>query len=198
MRRVLLAIFFGLSLSCWMIAQEPAKSGTAESKQESEGDSLNGWKWANFVILVAGLGYLVAKNVPPMFRKRTEEIQQSIAASAQLKKAAEERAAALDKRLAGIKAEIEQLRSDAHVQTGTEGERIRRETSERLEKIKNQTAAEIGLMIRASRDELRRYAASLALDLAEQRVRTRVGKDTQDSLVDGFLHDLRVAPGGRT
>ena len=47
------------------------------------------------------------------------------------------------------------------------------------------------MVARAERDELRKYTAQLALDLAEQRLRSRLTADTQDGLVDGFLQDLR-------
>jgi F-type H+-transporting ATPase subunit b len=194
MRRAVLVIMFGLALACCVPAQE-----RAETKQESSEDSLLMWKWANFAILVIGLGYLIGKNVPPLFRKRAQEIEQSIADAAGQKKDAEARAAAMDLRLSGLAAEIERLRSDAHTQATSENERIGRETQGRLAKIQNQSAAEIALMTRAGREELRRYAAGLALDLAEQRIRSRVTPNTQETLVDGFLEDLRyrVQPGGR-
>jgi len=71
-----------------------------------------------------------------------------------------------------------------------EGERITRETTHHLENIKSQAAQEIVLMTRATREELRKYSAGLALDLAEQKIRARMNKDIQDRLVDGFLQDL--------
>jgi F0F1-type ATP synthase membrane subunit b/b' len=53
------------------------------------------------------------------------------------------------------------------------------------------------LMVNAARSELRKYAALLALELAEQRIHSRMTKDVQEELVDGFLQDLRtrVKPG---
>jgi hypothetical protein len=38
---------------------------------------------------------------------------------------------------------------------------------------------------------LRRYAAELALSLAEEKVRVRMTPDTQDALVKGFVQNLR-------
>jgi len=72
-----------------------------------------------------------------------------------------------------------------------ESERISRETELRLKKIQGQAMQEIALIARAGRDDLRRYSAQLALELAEQRLRSRLTQDTQDGLVDGFLQDLR-------
>ena len=65
------------------------------SAQESGGvPEVNvGWKWANFIILVAGLGYLVAKTLPPLFKSRTEEIQKGIAEAREMKQDADRRSA---------------------------------------------------------------------------------------------------------
>jgi F-type H+-transporting ATPase subunit b len=196
MRRATLAVVLGLAFASYALPQEHAP--TAESKSEEHGDPWLKWKWANFAILAIALGYLIGKNVPPMFRAQSQGIRQSISDAAKMKQDAEAHAAAMNQRLAGLAAEIELLRSDAHTQTTMDGERISRETAQRLEKIKNQSAAEIELMTRAGRDDLRRYAAGLAIDLAEQRVRSRISPDTQNGLVDEFLRGLRVTPGGKS
>jgi F0F1-type ATP synthase membrane subunit b/b' len=39
--------------------------------------------------------------------------------------------------------------------------------------------------------ELKRYAAGLAVELAEQKVRARMTPDAQDSLVQGFVRNLK-------
>ena len=51
-----------------LLAQESGEAGKGE-------DSLSVWKWANFLILAGGLGYLIGKSAPGMFRNRTSEIQ---------------------------------------------------------------------------------------------------------------------------
>jgi F-type H+-transporting ATPase subunit b len=153
-----------------------------------------GWKWANFAILAAGLGYLIRKNAPAFFRQRSEEIQRGILEASKEKTDAEARAAAIDRRLAGLASEIESLRSEARAEIAAEGERIGRETEQRLQRIQSQSVQEIALMSRGARDELRKYSADLALDLARQRIRSRMTPDVQDGLVDGFLQDLRSSP----
>ena len=166
-----------------------AASGLAQEVEP--GDPWLGWKWANFAILAAGLGYLIRKHAPAFFEQRTKEIQQGILEATQAKQDAEARAAAIDGRLASIESEIASLRAGARAEIAAEGERIGRETEQRLQRIQAQLAQEITLMSRAAGAELRKYSAGLALDLAEQRIRSRMTKATQDSLVDRFLQDLR-------
>jgi F-type H+-transporting ATPase subunit b len=167
--------------------------------QEAEpGDPWLGWKWANFAILAVGLGYLISKHAPAFFQQRSKEIQQGIQEATQAKQEAEARAAEIDRRLAGLDSEIEKLRAGARAEIAAEGERIGHETEGRLQRIQTQSAQEIEMMSRGARDELRKYAAQLALDLAQQRIRSRMTKDVDDGLVNAFLQDLHLqSPGAR-
>ena len=148
------------------------------------------WEWANFIILAAGLGYLIAKHVPPLFRKQSDEIQAALAEAAKIKHEAGVYAASVEARLANLQREIENLRQDAHAEMAAESERIRRETEHHLQRIREQSAQELALMTRGAKDELRKYAAELAVGLASERVRSRMTAGVQEQLVNGFLNDL--------
>ena len=194
MRRAILCIIAGLVFALCAVPQEPSP----ETKQAGEEhDPWIAWKWANFLLLAGGLGYLIAKNAPALFTQRSREIEEALLEGAKAKQEAEARAAAIEKRLAGLDREVESLRQTAHAETAAEGERLRLETERHLQRIQQQTAQEVELMINAARSDLRKYAALLALELAEQRIHSRMTKDVQEELVDGFLQDLRtrVTPG---
>lgn len=192
-------IFFTLSLALTLIvcaipahAQEGGgKAGHEEQSEQS--DPWLKWKWINFLLLVGGLGYLIGKNAPAFFRQRAEEIQRGIAEAAKEKKAAEERVAAVEKRLASLESEIKSLRANAQSEIAAEGQRIGHETENRLQRIQEQSAQEITLIARNAKAELRKFSAELALSLAEQRIRSRMTADVQNSLVDGFVHDLHAS-----
>lgn len=190
MRRLALLTALGLALSLQALPQETAPPGEASQAGEQH-DPWIWWKWLNFAILAGGLGYLIAKHTPALFRRRAQEIEQAIAQAAAAKKDAEAQAAGLELRLAGLKTEIDNLRIAARADIQTEGERIARETEQRLQRIREQSGQEIELMSRAVRLQLHRYSAELALDLAQQRIRPLVTSDVQNGLVDGFLQGLR-------
>ncbi len=195
MRRAVLALALGLTLASFALPQE---SGSKSSPVEETGDPWIVWKWVNFAILVGGLGYLVAKTAPAYFKSRSDEIQRALVEATREIKDAEAKAANLDLRLAGIQTEVENLRSDARAEMAAEGERIRTETERHLKRIQEQTVQEIALMSRSARDELRKYSAGLALDLAEQRIRSSMTPGLQEVLVDSFVHDLhRLGPDAR-
>ena len=182
MRRATLAIALGLAFAASALPQESAAAQT--------GDPWIWWKWANFAILAAGLGYLIGKNVPPLFRKQSEEIQAALAESAKIRQEAADYAAGVEARLANLQSEIQKLREDAHAEMLAESERVRRETEHHVQRIREQSVQEIDLMTRAAKAELRKYAAELAIGLAEERIRFRMNPETQDRLADQFLHDL--------
>ena len=156
-----------------------------------------GWKWANFVLLVVGLGYLVAKTLPPLFKSRTEEIQKGIAEARAIKVDADKRAAEVDARTATLGADIERFRVEAKAEMQQEGERIRQETAGQIARLENQAQQEIEISGKIARRELKDYAAKLSLDLAEQRVRERMTPQTEQELVDAFIEDLERADLGR-
>jgi F-type H+-transporting ATPase subunit b len=196
MRRTIFVLAAGLAFTFGALAQEP-KSTPATQREGEQGDPWIWWKWANFAILAGGLGYLISKHSPVWFAQRSREIEESLLAAAKAKQDAEARAAGIEKRLAGLDREIEALRQSAHAETAAEGERLRQETERHLQRIRQQGGQEIELMISAARADLRKYTALLALELAEQRIHSRMTKDVQEELVDGFLQDLRtrVKPG---
>ncbi len=187
-RRILI---IGFALAACLLAQGGPEAET--------GDPWLGWKWANFAILAAGLGYLIRKHAPAFFEQRSLEIRQGIAEATKIKQEAEARAAAMERRLASLESEIAGMRAAAREEIDAEGGRISRETVQRLQRIQAQSAQEIELMTRALREDLRKHSARLALDLAEQRIRSRITKETEDSLADRFLQDLRykLTPGER-
>jgi F-type H+-transporting ATPase subunit b len=148
------------------------------------------WKWANFAILAVGLGYLMAKNLPPFFRSRTGEIQKGIAEAQQMKLEAEKRAAEMTEKLKALGADVENFRANTAVEMKEEAERIRRDTVAQMQRLENQAAAEIESAAKTARRELKEYAAELALELAEKNIRARLDGPTEAALVDGFVSDL--------
>jgi F-type H+-transporting ATPase subunit b len=167
-----------------------AFSANAQESSEASGESNELFKWANFGILAIGLGYLIAKNLPPLFRSRTAEIQKGISESQKVKRDAEARASEMEERLAKLGAEIENFRTSAHAEMEQEGSRIREETARHLQKLQHQAEQEIETAGKLARRELKGYAAKLALDLAEQRIRTRLDAAAENVLVEDFVKDL--------
>ena len=190
MKPVVLALF--LLTASWGIAQEhPAQEKEGAAHAEKSEDKWIVWKWANFALLAAGLGYLLAKNLPPFFRSRTESIQKGITEAQQMKRDAEKRAEEMDQRMSALGVEVERFRVQAHGEMEQEGERIRQETNTQIGKIQRQAEQEIESAAKAARRELKTYAAKLAFELAEKRIRASVDDRIEAALADDFVRDLQ-------
>jgi F0F1-type ATP synthase membrane subunit b/b' len=71
-----------------------------------------------------------------------------------------------------------------------EEERIQRETESELARIEQHAAQEVESAGKLARLEVRRYAAKLAIGLAEHKLRARMSPDSQAALVRTFMNQL--------
>lgn len=148
------------------------------------------WKWPNFVLLVALLGYLIKKHGAPLMQSRSQQIRESLAAGEKARVEAEARAAAVQTKIGNLDGEIAHLRTAAHTDLEREADRIRHDAEKELSRIEQQTANEIESIGKRTRMELRQHAASLAMDLAERKIRARMSPDVQATLIDNFSGDM--------
>jgi F-type H+-transporting ATPase subunit b len=171
-----------ISLAVWPIFAEGTEGGAG---------SLQMWKWANFLVLAGGLGYLIGKMVPPLYAARSQAILKDMSESEKIRRDAEARAAEVDRRLAGLEAEIAALRAESKKESQEETQRLASRTAAEIAKIQAHSEQEIAAAGKAARTDLKRYAAELAIDLAEQKIRGRMTPATEDGLVRGFVRDLQ-------
>lgn len=161
----------------------------AEEAPQAEGPSPI-WTVLNFLILVGVLGYLIAKNLGPALVARGRQIQEGLAAGEKAKAEAEARGAAVQAQLANLGSEIDKLRIAASEDREREASRLKRETEAELARIELHAAQEIESAGKLAKLEVRRYAARLAIELAEQKLRARMSDDVQASLLQNFIGDL--------
>ena len=195
-----ICLAWGMHLAPANAQSSPAKAtetGKDESGKPSEGKSEDIspiWAWANFALLAGGLGYLIKKYGGPWFASQSQAIRRGIAEAEEIRTEAEARAAEVDRKLAGLQTEIESLKADAHREQAAEAERLRQQTAADMVRIQEHAASEIEAAGKAARLQLKRYAAQLAIDLAEQKIRSQITPEVQTALVDGFAHDLLQPP----
>jgi F-type H+-transporting ATPase subunit b len=172
------------------LAEKADEAGNKAHAAEEEG-SMDIWKWANFLILAGGLGYLIGKNAGPFFAARSAAIRKDMEDSLAQRQSAEARAADVEKRLANLESELAALRGEGERDAKAEAERMEQHTAAEIAKIQAHSQQEIAAAGKAARMELKRYAAELAVQLAEQKVRARMTPDTQNALVQRFVRNLK-------
>ena len=191
------ALIFGtaFAVSAAVAQEKPdtASERAAEPAEEGEHGKLELWKWANFIVLAGGLGYLAGKHSGPFFAARSIKIRKDLIESEEVRKEAEARVAAVERRIANLEADIAALRAEAQKEAEAETERLSRRTAAEIAKAQAHGEEEIAAAGKAARASLKQYAAELAVELAEQKIRTRITPDEQNALVRGFAHDLPAA-----
>jgi F-type H+-transporting ATPase subunit b len=190
-------LLFTAALPAAFAQEEPARKEAEKSGEGEPGGGMIIWKWANFAVLAGALGYLAAKNAGPYFAARSRQIRKDMIEADELRKQAEARAAEVDRRLASLEAEIARLRTDSQHETQAEADRLSKYALAEIAKVQAHAQQEIAAAGKAARLDLKRYSAHLAVSLAEQKIRARMGGTTQDILVQNFVRQLSP-PAART
>jgi F-type H+-transporting ATPase subunit b len=183
LKRFLSVVSLGLGIVA-PAAMAAGHGGTGESGNELL------WNAVNFAVLAGALGYFILKKAGAFFASRNAEIRRGIEEAWRLRKDAEARYAEIEQRLGNIGADIDNLRKQAGEESAAEGDRVRAETERDMKKIQAQAEQQIAAAGKAARQELRAYAAGLAIELAEKKIRERLTPDSDNALVDAMLHDL--------
>jgi F-type H+-transporting ATPase subunit b len=175
-------IFLLLALTLPLLAQE-----TREAAPEKD---MTPWLWANFVILVGGLGYLSKKYGGPFFAARTEGIRKDIVDAEKAKTESEAKIAEVNAKLANLGAEIAAMKEENLREQARESERLQARHESEIARIHAQAQQEMQTATKVARLELQRQAAALALDLAEKKVSARMNPETQNRLASGFVESI--------
>ena len=191
MRRLLGVLVFSAAMAAPLYCQERGPQHEAALE-----DRLAGWKLANFAILAAGLGYLIAKSAPAFFNARSEEIQRAIKEATGLKIDADFRSSEMDRRMSTLSAEVQKIRDEAKAEMDRESARIDEETRTALARIQEHTTREIEALRYQASLSVRDNAIQLATNLAVAQLRDHPERADQDHLIHTFTRDILEGANG--
>jgi len=198
MRRLMRALrvdTFKRLFFCAAVLATPLLAAEEGTGGAEEGSGILIWKVLNFLILAGLLGWLIAKNLGPALAARSKGIAEGLEAGEKAKREAEVRAAAVQAKLANLEQEIAAMRTSSKTERDREADRIRRDAQAEIARMLAQAELEIASAGKQAGLELKRYAAKLALDLAEQKVRARMSPEAEAGLLAGFLSSLESSAG---
>jgi len=169
-----------------------ASAFAAEAGEQSPAEAPIGtlFRWLNFVLVFGGLGYLLAKRAPAVFRGRAEAVSASIADASAARAAAEQQLREAEEKLRRLDQEAAEMRAAARRESAAEAERLRALAREEAEKIGRAATLEIEAAERAARIELKAMAGRLAVERADAFIRQQITADTRVSLFRSFLDNL--------
>lgn len=183
MSRILLLAAMAASLA--LASPEAAGHG-----EEHGGDPYIGYKWFNFAILAAGLGFLAVKFGLPALRGQQAAILKQLEQAQKKAAEAERHTKAVEEKVAGLEREIEALKKQAAEEMAVEAREMQAETQRLLEKVEQQAQLEIASAVDHAKKELRAMAVDLAVEMAGKRLAGEVARGAQERLVERFVRSL--------
>jgi F-type H+-transporting ATPase subunit b len=154
------------------------------------------WPALNFAILLAVLVYFGRQPIRDFFAARQDRIRADLDAAARALSEAESRHAEWQRKLVDLDADTARIRKQARERAEAERQHILADASAAAERIRADARAAVDQELRRAREELRREAAGLAIEIAAQTLRARVTDADRSRLVDEFITTIeRSAPG---
>lgn len=167
---------------------------TAKTLNVSNKTASNICLFINFGILVLLVGVPLAKITPKVLRKRGQTVLANIADARKATEEANLRLSAIESKLAGLGAEIDQIR--AHVEQESKQDEVRIKASIEEEKTRIVAAAEQEINVAAThaRRGLQNFAADLAIEQAAKQL--NLTPETDQALIAEFIRS--TGPNGTT
>ena len=188
-RRISLLISAVFAMLFMVVSAHAAEGGSEATAHANEL-----FKWINFALVALGLVWVFGKLLPPIFRKRSDEIGAAIKKATEVRIEADRQLKEAEQKLAKLEQEVAELRAQAQREAAAEAERIRDATLSDAQKIEAAAAAEIDAAERAARLELKALAANLAVDGAESQLAKQLTPQAQEALVSAFVKGLAGRP----
>ena len=150
---------------------QPAHGEGEGGAHESEGLLPVVARLVNFLVLVAGLGYLLRAPFAAYLERRGTEIRRDLVEAEEMRAQAGRQIAELDAKLVRLPAELDALRARGAEEVAAEEARIRESAARARERLLEQMRREIDLQVRVARQTLMHEAAHLAIGVAAARIR---------------------------
>jgi F-type H+-transporting ATPase subunit b len=171
---------------------QPAE-GEADHGEAAEHGGLAGliWPIANFVILAGALYYFLRTPLSAYLAGRSSQIRKDLVEAAALSQSATAQLAEVDRKLKALPGELEALRTRGAEEIVAEEERIASAAAADRARLLTQTKREIDVRLQTAQRELSAHAATLALQLAEQRLAKDITPADHAALVDRYVQQVK-------
>jgi len=150
-------------------------------------------KLINLLIFLAILYYLLRRPVGDFFKQRLASVRQTLERAAKEKGAATEKMAELDARLNRLDAEVAEIREQARREALAERERMKADTERDIERLRALTSRELDAAKQVALSDLREFAATKSVELAEQIIRKELTPEDDARLLRRVSEELSNA-----
>ncbi|MBO0800648.1 MAG: ATP synthase F0 subunit B [Blastocatellia bacterium] len=150
-------------------------------------------KLINLLIFLGILYYLLRRPLGDFFARRLASVRQTLERAAKEKAAATEKMTELDARLNRLGAEVAEIREQSKREAFAERERLKAETEKDIERIRIVTSREIDAAKQVALADLREFAATKSVELAEQIIRRELTPEDDARMLRRVSEELSNA-----
>jgi F-type H+-transporting ATPase subunit b len=141
----------------------------------------------NLLILLGVVGWAAKGPVTDALRNRSLAVKRDLEESHQLRKEAQDRFDELESKLAHFEQRLEEMKSEATSEARAEAERIREKTTEEVAWLGEVAEKTIRDEVVHARTSLQREAVELAIQLAEENLKSRISAQDQENMARDLL-----------
>jgi F-type H+-transporting ATPase subunit b len=150
-------------------------------------------KLVNLVIFLTILYLLLRKPTREFFRQRLASVRETLDRAAREKRAATSKMTELDTRLNRLDADLRDIGTQSDREAAAERARMEAEAKRDVEKIREMATREVEAAKQVALADLRAFAATTAVDLAEQIIRREMTPADDAKLVARVGEELSKA-----
>lgn len=147
-------------------------------------------KAVNLLLFLGILFYLLRKPAREFFAKRLADVREILERAAREKEGAMARMAELDARFNRLDAELAEIKKQAQDEAVAERERVELETKRDIDKFRASAQREIESAKQIALADLREFAATKSVELAEQIIRRELSPEDDARLLQRVSDQL--------
>jgi F-type H+-transporting ATPase subunit b len=186
-RTLQLKLYLGLAALYLLL---PQAAMAAEEAGNKWGVWLTIGRIFNLALVILVLVWIARKPLQEFYASRTLSIQTQLAEAREARANAEAKLAEMEAKLAGLNDELRQLSAAAEKEAEEEYQRLVAEAEKDAERIVERARQEIVGMTRAANIELKEHAASLAVAMAEEKIKAEINTEDRNRLFGRFVNQL--------
>lgn len=174
-------------------AAPAGEHAAAGEHANAEHGGLSGLLWpvANFIVLAYLLNRFLRAPVTEYISGRSTQIRKDLVEAAALNQSATAQLAEVERKMQALPAELDALKKRGIEEIAAEEERIGSAAAADRARLLTQTRREIEVRLQTAQRDLSEHAAALALQLAEERLRTGMTSADQSRLVDRYVQQVK-------
>ncbi len=178
-------MLFASALSAFPALASAAEEGGHGEEITFVGDWLP--RLVNFAIIAGGLVYLLRKPVRDFFKNRTAEIARSIEESREARERAAQALAEMERKMKELDAETARMLEDARSRGEKDKQALIEEGRKVAQDVQVQVKQGVDIEIQKAKTALAAEAALLSLDLAEGRIKEKIGQTDHERIVKEYI-----------